>query len=205
MTVEREDVAPVYSTLRQGCIYDSVFGPKIRITTNFTLHTIKFTAHVSPFGPKFCSCKRTTALCWMVQGHWLPHDSPLCPVSSLSREQAAALERGQQTPTEGSNRADIRTMGFLQPDFHSPQEGWGVVPDHQPQETQFLPQQPPFLESIRLLRDVLQPGDHMGKVDFEDAYPTVQIVVEHRRYLRFRWSFQFKSLPFCLATAPRSF
>jgi len=48
----------------------------------------------------------------------------------------------------------------------------------------------------------------MGKVDLKDAYLTVPIARRHRKFLRFSWKgrkFQFKSLPFGLATPPRTF
>lgn len=64
------------------------------------------------------------------------------------------------------------------------------------------------MEGINTLRDVLQKGDWMGKLDLSDAYLTVPIHIDDRKYLKFQWKnryYQFKSLPFGLATAPRTF
>ena len=64
------------------------------------------------------------------------------------------------------------------------------------------------MENISIVKDVLHPADYLGKIDLKDAYLTVPIFIGHRKYLRFSWKgkhFQFKSLPFGLATAPRVF
>lgn len=64
------------------------------------------------------------------------------------------------------------------------------------------------LESIVMIRDILQPGMWMGKLDLKDAYFTVPISKAHRKYLQFRWKgtvYQYKCLPFGLATAPYAF
>ena len=48
----------------------------------------------------------------------------------------------------------------------------------------------------------------MVKVDLKDAYLTVPIHLQDRKFLRFSWEqevFQFRSLPFGLASAPRTF
>ena len=58
------------------------------------------------------------------------------------------------------------------------------------------------------MRDVIQENDYMGKIDLKDAYLTVPVWEKHRKYLKFAWSgqcYQFKSLPFGLATASRIF
>ena len=64
------------------------------------------------------------------------------------------------------------------------------------------------MESIYSVRDVLHRGDWMAKLDLQDAYLTVPIFHSHRRLLRFQWraqAYQFRCLPFGLATAPRVF
>ena len=53
------------------------------------------------------------------------------------------------------------------------------------------------IESVYSVRDVLQRGDWMGKLDLQDAYLTVPAFHPHRRFLRFQWrtqTYQFRCL-----------
>ena len=62
------------------------------------------------------------------------------------------------------------------------------------------------MEGVGSLKDILQEGDFMGKIDLEDAYLSVPVHQEHRDFLKFCWRrkiYWFRSLPFDLATAPR--
>ena len=64
------------------------------------------------------------------------------------------------------------------------------------------------MESIASLKDIIHSSDYMGRLDLKDAYLTVPVAKPHRRYLRFQWgdrSFEFQTLPFGLASAPRVF
>lgn len=48
----------------------------------------------------------------------------------------------------------------------------------------------------------------MGKLDLKDAYLSIPISEQHRKYLRFQWkkmNYEFQTLPFGLASAPRVF
>ena len=66
------------------------------------------------------------------------------------------------------------------------------------------------MEGMHIVRDLLQEGDWMTRLDLKDAYFTIPIHKHHLKYLRFRWknkSYQFQSLPFGLqlrARSPRS-
>ncbi|KAK6018270.1 reverse transcriptase [Ostertagia ostertagi] len=61
------------------------------------------------------------------------------------------------------------------------------------------------LESIGLIRDLLERNDFMAKIDMKDAYFSVPIHSNYRKYLAFYCGgklFQFKALPFGLSSAP---
>ena len=64
------------------------------------------------------------------------------------------------------------------------------------------------MEGIHLVKDMLQKGDWMVKLDLKDAYFAVPIHPDHRRYLQVQWKgtrYQFNCLPFGLSSAPRIF
>ena len=64
------------------------------------------------------------------------------------------------------------------------------------------------MEGIHVVRDLLLQGDWMSRIDLKDAYFTIPIDRDYRRYLRFLWqgqAYEFTCLPFGLATAPRIF
>ena len=64
------------------------------------------------------------------------------------------------------------------------------------------------MEGSGMIKDLLRKGDWMCTLDLKDAYLSVAIVQEHRRFLRFMWNgriFEFTCLPFGLCSAPRIF
>ena len=57
------------------------------------------------------------------------------------------------------------------------------------------------MESLAMLRNLLRPGDWVASIDLKDAYLSVAIWEEHRKYLQFAWSsklYEFQCLPFGL-------
>ncbi len=59
-----------------------------------------------------------------------------------------------------------------------------------------------------MVKNMLQRGDWLIKLDLKDAYFCVPIANKHRRFLRFQWrnkTYQFQCLPFGLGQAPRDF
>ena len=73
---------------------------------------------------------------------------------------------------------------------------------------QFLVYEHFQMEGIHLVPELLQQGDWLAKLDLKDAYFTVPVCADHRKYLRFRWRaqlYEFQCLPFGLASAPRVF
>jgi hypothetical protein len=61
------------------------------------------------------------------------------------------------------------------------------------------------MEDMRTIRPLIRQGDWLTKIDLKDAYLHVPIHPADRRFLAFHWNgkdYQFKVLPFGLATAP---
>jgi len=72
----------------------------------------------------------------------------------------------------------------------------------------FLRHQHFKMEGIHVVRDLLQQGDWMARIDLKDAYFAVPVCPSDRKYLRFKWQskgYEFTCLPFGLSTAPRVF
>lgn len=87
-----------------------------------------------------------------------------------------------------------------------PEKGWGMETYYQPPKIEQLHSLK--MENVFSLRDILKKGDWLAEIDLKDAYLTVPMAKEHRKYLRFQWQgkmYEFKSLPFGLATAPITF
>lgn len=64
------------------------------------------------------------------------------------------------------------------------------------------------MEGSGMIKDLLQTGDWMSTLDLKDAYLSVSVTQEHRKYLRFIWDdrmYEFTCLPFGLCSAPRTF
>lgn len=64
------------------------------------------------------------------------------------------------------------------------------------------------MEGINMLKDLLLEKDWMASIDLKDAYLSVAVAMEHRKYLRFAWAeqtYEFQCLPFGLSSAPRVF
>jgi hypothetical protein len=64
------------------------------------------------------------------------------------------------------------------------------------------------MEGLQIAKNLIQPGDFLMKLDLKDAYYTVPVHKEHRRYLCFSYQgtlYEFCCLPFGLSSAPRAF
>ena len=64
------------------------------------------------------------------------------------------------------------------------------------------------MESLTCAAQLMKKNCYMASIDLTDAYYTVPVAVEHRKYLRFLWRnrlFQYTCLPNGLASAPRNF
>ena len=64
------------------------------------------------------------------------------------------------------------------------------------------------MPTLKTVRQLIQQGDYAFSIDLQDAYLHVPIVKHHHQFLRFVWHnvpYQWRVLPFGLATAPRVF
>ena len=55
------------------------------------------------------------------------------------------------------------------------------------------------LESLDLVKTILKPNDYLMKLDLNDAYYSVPIAKEHRKYFRFKFEgviYEYQCLPF---------
>jgi len=93
---------------------------------------------------------------------------------------------------------------FLVPKPHG---GWRPVVNLKPLN-QYLLVEHFKMENLNMVSDSIQQAWWMAKLDLKDAYLTVNVIERHRKYLQFEWRgkhYQFRSLPFGLATAPFAF
>ena len=64
------------------------------------------------------------------------------------------------------------------------------------------------LNSVKSVKTTILPGDFGTSLDLKDAYHHISVLPEHRCFLRFLYKgehWQFRALPFGLASAPRAF
>ena len=64
------------------------------------------------------------------------------------------------------------------------------------------------MHSISTAKDMMRPGCWMGSIHLKDAYYSVPVRSDHRKFLRFIWRgtlLQFRVLPNGLACSPRFF
>jgi hypothetical protein len=64
------------------------------------------------------------------------------------------------------------------------------------------------MDTLESAIKLMKPGCFMTSIDLRDAYYSVPITPEHRKYLKFMWRgvlYQFTSLPMGLTSSPRIF
>ena len=132
-----------------------------------------------------------------------------CPCS-LPPEQVSVLqEEIKSVLTKGAIKETSSQGGFLSNIHVVPKKdgGWRPIVDLRALN-QCVVIQHFKMEGLHMLKEVLSKRDRMDKVDLKDAYLTVPIHVAHMKYLKFQWeekTYEFLTLPFGLASAPRTF
>ncbi len=119
------------------------------------------------------------------------------------KEVFSLLEKGAVV------RVSNQSPGFISSIFLIPKRAGGYRPIINLKGlNKFLVHQKFKMEGISSVRHTVRKGDWLTKLDLKDAYLTVPIFKDHRKYLRFRWGrdlFEFVSLPFGLSSAPWAF
>ena len=139
-----------------------------------------------------------------------PPVRPAPPEITLDSQQERALSQEiDNLLRKGAIHTTSASDGYFSPMFVVPKKGGGWRPVINLRSLNQFIYNPHFkMENISSLKGVLQKGDFMGRLDLKDAYLSVPVAREHWKLLRFRWkgqSFEFQTLPFGLASAPRIF
>lgn len=123
---------------------------------------------------------------------------------NLSQVLIKLLEQGViETSLEEANQ--IVSNVFLRP---KPNNKFRLILDLSDFNTQFVEYQHFKMTNLKMALDLVSPNIFMTSIDLSDAYFTVPIHEESRKYLKFRWEgklFQFATLPNGLACALRLF
>ena len=152
--------------------------------------------------------------CWVLQtvsGYQLPFhtlpESNLNPAPHIIKPDQedlihAEIERliANKAIEETSDLFYLNQI-FLVPKPHG---GWRPVVNLKPLN-KYLVVEHFKMENLNMVTDSIQQGWWMAKLDLKDAYLTVKVSEQDKKYLQFEWKgkyYQFRSLPFGLATAP---
>ena len=149
----------------------------------------------SPVQKQTSSGKRSLDSQWLCK----PPQEPL-PEGGF----ACLTTKGGNRDGEGSNISSL-----LQQTFHSSQTKlkWRPILDLSALN-KFLSVKTFKLETPETIRISLQQGEWVTSLDFSDAYFHIPVHIKSRKYFRFHFqnqSYQFRALPFGLATAPMEF
>ena len=123
----------------------------------------------------------------------------------LSNEVEDLLRKGVVKPVP----LDQERKGFYSSYFLVPERDGGHRPILNLKFFNFIVCKTSFkVETLKSMIAVMQPQQWMASVDLKDTYFHIGVVPAHRQYLKFHWlgqSYQFRTLPFGLCSAPRVF
>jgi len=117
-----------------------------------------------------------------------------------STEVEVLTEKGAIVEANGED-------GYISRYFLIPKKGvnnWRPIINLKPLN-QFLLCRHFKMEGINTVRHTVRQGEFLAKVDLTDAYFTIPIYKDHRKYLRFRWNqktFEYTCLPFGFNASP---
>ena len=135
-----------------------------------------------------------------------PTIPPYSPTSLLSSESADSRGTIQPQPKTSNQTAGVLSeTGFYSNIFLVPKKSGGQRLINLKALNQFIHPEHFKMEGIHTLRDLMRPGDWLGKMDLKDAYLVIPIDQTHRDYLRFQFvgkTYHFTCLPFGLSSAP---
>ena len=120
----------------------------------------------------------------------------------IQKEVDELLAKGAIEPSSGG-------AGFYSSVFVVPKHTGGLRPILNLKHFNRYMHIPSFkMPTLKTVWQLIQQGDYAFSIDLQDAYLHVPIVKHHRRFLHFVWHnvpYQWRVLPFGLATAPRVF
>ena len=137
-----------------------------------------------------------------------PPPTCLSPFAFKQEEAKIIAEEIQSLLKKGAIRVSKDQEGFTSNIFLVPKsEGkWRLILNLK-SLNKFVRYEHFKMEDIRSVKDLLNKGDYMCKLDLKDAYLSIPID-ESDRFLRFNWQgtlYEYTALPFGLSAAPRAF
>ena len=128
------------------------------------------------------------------------------PVLEADKAQALSREVEKLAQKEAICPVQAGDIGFMSAIFVVPKSDGIVAICDKFKIPQPICGAPHFkMESIKLVKGLIQEGDWLTKLDLKDAYLTLPVHQAHQKYLRFQWQdqqWQFKVLPFGLNGTP---
>ena len=153
----------------------------------------------------------------MVQGHHLQlrscpplfHDFQHFNVKAAAAHHPVIQKEVDEILAKGAIDPSSGGAGFYSSVFVVPKHTGGLRPILNLKHFNCFMHIPSFkMPTLKKIWQLIQQGDYAFSIDLQDAYIHVPIVKHHRHFLHFVWCnvpYQWKVLPFGLATAPRVF
>jgi hypothetical protein len=134
---------------------------------------------------------------------------PPRPVLDTEKDKALDIELEKLKVKRAITPVHNETGSFLSPMFLVPKAdgSWRPVINLR-SLNQFVVARHFKMEGIRVVKGLMRLNDWMVKLDLKDAYLSVPMSEQHRKFLRFEWhqqTWEFSCLPFGLSSAPYTF